>query len=80
MIQVGLICRVTTIIFLWIIASGSLIKHDFSISVLSMFLGCWLIAMPDHYRKGRTKMAWVVFGVGFIVLVSLIQWRGMSGP
>ena len=78
--KLGFISRIATIIFLWIIASGALIRHDFFIAVLSMFLGCWLIAMPDHYRKGRKKMAWVVFWLGLFALVLLMQWRGMAGP
>ena len=73
----GAYFRVAFIVSLWLISSGSLIKGYHFISFLSAFLGVWLIAMPDHYKKGRQKMAWVVVALGAAMILTLLYWRGM---
>jgi hypothetical protein len=69
--------RVAFIVFLWLVSSGSLIKGYYFISFFSAFLGVWLIAMPDHYKRNRQNMAWIVVGLVTAVLLVLLYWRGM---
>jgi len=69
--------RVLFIAFLWLVSSGSLIKGYYFISFFSGFLGVWLIAMPDHYRKNRKKLAWIVVALVTVVILVLLYWRGV---
>ncbi len=69
--------RVIFIVFLWLVSSGSLIKGYYFISFFSAFLGVWLIAMPDHYKKNRKNMAWIVVALVAVVILVLLYWRGM---
>ncbi len=69
--------RAAFIIFAWLVSSGSLIKGYYYISFLSAFLGIWLIAMPEHYQKGRGRMAWMIVMLVSAIILIFLHWRGM---
>ena len=73
-----LLLRIVLIALAWVLASGGLIKGYYYIAALSLFVGIWLIAMPDRYKKGQGRMAWSVVVIVFAVLCGLLYWRGSS--
>lgn len=76
--KVHYVVRAFLIVFFWFMAAGGLIEGYYFIGTLSLFLGVWMMAMPDHYKRGMQKVAWVVVAVGSIILLGLLQWRGTS--
>lgn len=76
--SIGLFFRVILIVLLWLMATGGLLEGYWYLSGLAAFLGVWVIAMPDHYRRGRKRLAWSVVVAGVVVMVALLQWRGSS--
>jgi len=76
--SIGLFFRVIFIVLLWLMATGGLLEGYWYLSGLAAFLGVWVIAMPDHYRRGRKGLAWSVVVAGVVVMVALLQWRGSS--
>ncbi|WP_300351470.1 hypothetical protein [uncultured Alcanivorax sp.] len=75
--SLGLTFRILLIVFFWLVATGELLKGYWYLAGLAAFLGVWVIAMPDHYRRGRKKLAWSIVVAGGVVMIALLQWRGV---